>query len=139
MNNIQSILDKHEPALEMKVRQYIESVVESAIEEGSDENVGQILSSFLSEEESFDIILTIHVQEIAHGIESTSIKSNDTPPQLSEDLRTLTLAPETSFLPLMVDDFQKLHSSEPNEASWSKSPSKSHRKALILEENGFSF
>lgn len=128
MNNIRSILDKHEPALEMEVRQYIESVVESALEEGSDENVGQILSSFLSEEESFDIISAIHVQVIARGIESTSIKTNDTPPQLSEDLRTLTSAPETSFSPLMVDDFQKLHSSEPTEASWSKSPSKSHRK-----------
>jgi ATP-binding cassette subfamily F protein 3 len=129
MNHIWSIIDKHEPVLEMEVRQYIESVVESALKEGSDEDVGRILSSFLSEEESFDIISAMHVQKIAREIESTSIKSNDMPPRLhSEELHTLTSAPETSFTPPTVDYFQKLYSSEPTEASRSKPTSKSHRK-----------
>ena len=83
MNRVRSIIERHEPALEAEVRQYIENLVESAIEDGSEDDVAQIVSSFLSEDESDDIISVICMQKVTRGIEDTSIAFTGVPPPVA--------------------------------------------------------
>ena len=130
MNHIRSIINNHEPALEVEVRQYIESLVESAVEDGSVDDVGRIISAFLSEDESYDVISSIQLQKISRGIESASIEPNDIPPQLhSEEQYSFTSSQETFFMPPhMVDELQTRHS-EPTGASQSKPTSKHKKRA----------
>ena len=107
MNRISSIIESHEPALEAEVRQYLENLVESAIEDGSEDDVAQIISAFLSEDESNDIISAMYLQKISRGIEDTSITSMDMPPRLRpEEHRIPASSPGTSSMPPAVDESQ---------------------------------
>ncbi|KAL3775725.1 hypothetical protein ACHAW5_002937 [Stephanodiscus triporus] len=123
MNHIRSIINNHEPALEEEVRQYIESLVESAVEDGSVDDVGPIISAFLSEDESYNVISSIQLQKISRGIESASIEPNDTPPHHSEEQYSFTSSQEH-----IVDELQTRHS-EPTGASQSKPTSKHKKRA----------
>ena len=90
MNSILSIIDNHEPSLEMEVRQYVESIIESALEDDgpSGDDVGDMLSNFLSNDISTQVLSAISAMKLHKDDQgdggSTSRKDDETetPPQL---------------------------------------------------------
>ena len=54
-NAIRQVFDSHTPALEPEVCQYLDSIVESALEDGNAADILDVLSNFLSEDETKQI------------------------------------------------------------------------------------
>jgi len=54
-NAIRQVFDSHTPALEPEVCQYLDSIVESALEDGDAADILDVLSNFLSEDETKQI------------------------------------------------------------------------------------
>ena len=72
MNSIQSIINGHQPPLESEVCQYIANMVELATEDGDEIDV-DVLSNFLSEDESMRILSVMQSQkEAATGTKTKS-------------------------------------------------------------------
>mmetsp|Transcript_19129 Transcript_19129/g.32594 ORF Transcript_19129/g.32594 Transcript_19129/m.32594 type:complete len:777 (-) Transcript_19129:37-2367(-) len=55
-NAIRQVFDSHTPALEPEVCQYLDSIVESALEDGDAADILDVLSNFLSEDETKQIL-----------------------------------------------------------------------------------
>ncbi|KAL9191248.1 hypothetical protein ACHAXT_000954 [Thalassiosira profunda] len=79
MNAVHRILDEHTPALELEVRQYIQSMAESALDGDGCDGLGDMLSAFLSDEESQEIrsAIVIRLQ-----MSDKQTQRGDAPPKL---------------------------------------------------------
>ena len=66
-NPIQRVIESHTPAFEPEICQYLESIVESALEDGDAADIMDVLSNFLSEDEVKQILPLLQISSSGRG------------------------------------------------------------------------
>lgn len=97
-NAIRQVVDSHTPALEPEVCQYLDSIVESALEDGDAADILDVLSNFLSEDETKQILSLLQASSGQCNDEATneSISPQFMPPsKLNEPHSISVISPPT--------------------------------------------
>ena len=97
-NPIRQVIESHTPALEPEVCQYLDSIVESALEDGDAADILDVLSNFLSEDETKQILSLLQASpgQCNDKTTSESISPQFMPPsKLNEPHSISVISPPT--------------------------------------------
>jgi ABC-type multidrug transport system ATPase subunit len=101
MNSIRTVLEDNIPALDPEVKRYIQTLIETAVEDGDGDDISQTLDEFLSEESSRQI------KDIIQASTTSSSKLTTDIPELNH-LADQSPPSSPELLPVCLTDTLKL-------------------------------